>query len=149
MTTSQTTGQNPLSEASREDVLTALFLDLVMRQTSMALLFLGQSPNPQTGERTVDLEAAQLFIDQLEMIEAKTRGNLSEPEARLLRQHLANLRMLFVQVSERPPAPNSPAGPAPDPTPPAQPVPPDPKAAAPEPPAQPEDATKVKYSKKY
>jgi hypothetical protein len=79
---------------------------MVMQQANMAMMLLGKVPHPQTGEKIRDLEGAQMFIDQLEMLEAKTKGNLSKPEENLLRQSLTSLRMAFVESAEaEPPRP--------------------------------------------
>jgi len=91
---------NPLFGVTREEMLEALFADLVARQTNLALMFLGKVNNPQTGQPTVDLEAAQMFIDQLDMLEAKTHGNLSKSEAKFLKDSLTHVRMVFGSVSE-------------------------------------------------
>ena len=56
--------------------LSQRFIEFVMMQAQQASLFLGRIPNPQTGKADVLLEPAKLFIDQLEMIREKTRGNL-------------------------------------------------------------------------
>ncbi len=76
------------------------FVEFVMMTAQNAALFLGQIPNPQTGEGEVNLDLARMFIDQLAMIQEKTRGNLSNEEAAVLRNTLANLQMAFVEVSE-------------------------------------------------
>ncbi|MDQ6621927.1 MAG: DUF1844 domain-containing protein [Verrucomicrobiota bacterium] len=76
------------------------FIEFVMMQAQNAALFLGQIPNPQTGEGEVNLDLARMFIDQLAMIQDKTRGNLSNEEATVLRNTLANLQMAFVEVSQ-------------------------------------------------
>lgn len=76
------------------------FIEFVMMHAQNAALFLGQIPNPQTGEGEVNLELARMFIDQLAMIQEKTRGNLSNEEATVLRNTLANLQMAFVEVSQ-------------------------------------------------
>ncbi|MCX6896568.1 MAG: DUF1844 domain-containing protein, partial [Verrucomicrobia bacterium] len=78
------------------EMLAAAFAQMVMQQTNMALMLLGQIANPSTGETMRDLPAAQYFIEQLEMIEAKTKGNLSPQESALLKQSLMSLRMAFV-----------------------------------------------------
>ena len=75
------------------------FIEFVMMQAQNAALFLGQIPNPQTGDGEVNLELARMFIDQLAMIQEKTRGNLSNEEAMVLRNTLTNLQMAFVEVS--------------------------------------------------
>ncbi len=79
--------------------LTQRFIEFVMMQAQNAALFLGQIPNPQTGEGEVNLDVAKMFIDQLAMIQEKTRGNLSEEESGVLRNTLSNLQMAFVEVS--------------------------------------------------
>ena len=79
--------------------MTQRFIEFVMMQAQNAALFLGQIPNPQTGQGEVNLEVAKMFIDQLGMIQEKTRGNLSDEETTVLRNTLANLQMAFVEVS--------------------------------------------------
>ena len=80
--------------------LTQRFVEFVMMQAQNAALFLGQIPNPKTGEGEVNLELARMFIDQLAMIQDKTRGNLTNEEATVLRNALSNLQMAFVEVSQ-------------------------------------------------
>src|SRR6187455_3245359 len=80
--------------------LSQRFIEFVMMHAQNAALFLGQIPNPQTGEGEVNLDLARLFIDQLSMIQEKTRGNLSTEEATVLRNTLTNLQMAFVEVSQ-------------------------------------------------
>jgi hypothetical protein len=82
----------------------ALFAQMVMQQSSMAMMLLGKTAHPQTGEIVRDLEAARLFIDQLEMLEHKTKGNLTQEETALLKQSLMSLRMAFVEVVDSPAA---------------------------------------------
>lgn len=92
---------HPLFGVTREEMLEALFADLVARQTNLALMFMGQVRNPQASQPTLDLEAARTFIEQLEMLEAKTQGNLSKSETKFLRDSLTHLRRVFVSVSAR------------------------------------------------
>ena len=86
--------------ASREEIQSALFANMVMQQTNMALMFLGKMPHPQTHELVKDLEAAQMFIEQLEMLESKTKGNLNKQEESLLKQSLMSLRLTFLEEME-------------------------------------------------
>ncbi len=83
--------------------MSALFAHLVIQNTNMALMFMGHAPNPETGERMHDLETTRMFIDQLEMLEVKTKGNLSREEEKLLQQSLTHLRLAFVEAVENPP----------------------------------------------
>lgn len=127
---------------SREELMSALFAQLVMQQANMAMLLMGKVPNPQTGKSVKDIESAKLFIDQLEMLELKTKGNLSKEEEQFLKQSLMSLRMSFVEAAEAPEAP------APQPEaarPAAQPE--KAEASAPEPSADAE--SKKKFTKKY
>src|SRR2546421_5864308 len=100
MTESKAMDEN--RELSREETMSALFAHLVMQQSNMALMLMGKTAHPQTGEAVKDLEAARLFIDELEMLEAKTKGNLNKNEEALLKQSLMNLRMAFVEAVESP-----------------------------------------------
>lgn len=142
---------DPLANASPEEITAALFANLVIQQTNMAFMFLGRVPHPETGEVVQDLESAKFFIDQLEMIEQKTKGNLDKREEGLLKQSLTGLRMAFVEamdgkspaiapeqktVSEsQPPSQVSETAPTPEPE-------PAPKPAA-------DDESRKKFSKKY
>lgn len=122
--------------------MTQRFLTFVMMQAQQISLWLGLFPNPQTGQTETNLEAAKLFIDQLEMIREKTRGNLSQEESSVLNQVLSDLQLTYVRVSTGQPAvPDNP----PEATGPANP------SAAPETTAEtPAEAeSKKKFSKSY
>lgn len=90
------------TEATPEEMTSALFAQLVMQQANLAMMLLGKSAHPETGQVTKDIQAAKLFIDQLEMLEAKTKGNLTREEGALLKQSLMSLRLAFVQAVEEP-----------------------------------------------
>src|ERR1700682_911110 len=81
--------------------LSQRFVEFVMMHAQNAALFLGQIPNPKTGEGEVNLELAKMFIDQLAMIQEKTRGNLTNEEATVLRNALSNLQMAYVEVAQQ------------------------------------------------
>jgi hypothetical protein len=90
--------EHDLANASREEIMAALFANMVIQQTNMAMMLLGKVAHPETGKIIHDVEAAKMFIDQLEMLEVKTKGNLSKPEENLLKQALAALHMEFVNA---------------------------------------------------
>src|SRR6266568_356194 len=81
--------------------LSQRFIEFVMMHAQNAALFLGQIPNPKTGEGEVNLELAKMFIDQLAMIQEKTRGNLTSEESTVLRNALSNLQMVYVEVAQK------------------------------------------------
>lgn len=85
--------------------LTQRFIEFVMMHAQNAALFLGQIPNPKTGQGEVNLELAKMFIDQLEMIQEKTRGNLTNDETTVLRNALSNLHMAYVDIAQQGAAP--------------------------------------------
>src|ERR1051325_576791 len=92
------------------------FIEFVMMHAQNAALFLGQIPNPKTGQGEVNLELAKMFIDQLAMIQEKTRGNLTNDEATVLKNTLSNLQMIYVEVAQPPQgAPSKPAASQPEP----------------------------------
>jgi hypothetical protein len=88
------------NDITRDEHLSAVFATMVMQLTNLASMFMGKVPHPETKQPTVDLDAAQIFIDQLEMLEAKTRGNLNPEEQNILKQSLTTVRMAFVEAVE-------------------------------------------------
>lgn len=82
--------------------LSQRFIEFVVMHAQNAALFLGQIPNPKTGEAEINLDLARMFIDQLAMIQEKTRGNLSSEEAKVLSNALSNLQMAYVEASREP-----------------------------------------------
>ncbi len=96
-------------DANPEEQRSVLFAQMVMQQSSMAMMLMGKTAHPETGQVVRDLEAAKFFIDQLEMLEFKTKGNLSQAESALLKQTLMSLRLAFVEtVNAAPAAPPEP-----------------------------------------
>ena len=91
----------------------ALFANLVAQQVNMAMLFLGKLPAEDGAQPRVDLDLAGVCIETLEMLAAKTRGNLTAPEQELLQRNLTAVRMWFVeQVDQAEAAPAPPKPPA-------------------------------------
>ncbi len=115
-----------------EEMQKALFSHLVMSLASSAMQHLGKLVNPMTNTTETNIEAAQSTIDVIEMLEAKTKGNLDDEEARFLSQTLTALRMNYVETTTAP-------APAPAPEP--------PKPGTP--PADPPPEDKKRFTKKY
>jgi hypothetical protein len=148
-----------VQKTTQSGELSQRFIEFVMMHAQNAALFLGQIPNPKTGEGEVNLDLARMFIDQLAMIQEKTRGNLTNEESTVLRNALSNLQMVYVEVAREPgkarPEPARGGEGAPDT--PAQPQPPpaeQPSAGQPEPSApitstEPETESKKKFTKSY
>jgi hypothetical protein len=88
------------SQPSPQDKMESLFVNMVLQYTNLAWMCLGKVAYPDSGKTAVDLDSARLMIDQLEMLEKKTHGNLSKQEQDLLAQSLTNLRMNYVEVAQ-------------------------------------------------
>jgi hypothetical protein len=131
--------------------LSQRFIEFVMMHAQNAALFLGQIPNPQTGQGEVNLELAKMFIDQLAMIQEKTRGNLTNEEGTVLRNAVANLQMAFVEVSQAEKSGSAPSTPPAAETPPmAEPSPAQPPTITESSPsAASESESKKKFTKSY
>jgi|SRR4026208_1654621 hypothetical protein len=132
--------------------LTQRFIEFVVMHAQNAALFLGQIPNPKTGQGEVNLDLARMFIDQLAMIQEKTRGNLTSEEAKVLTNALSNLQMAYVEVAReqpkdamRPEAPEA----APSPTAPEQSSTATPEPSAPTSSTEPETESRKKFTKSY
>ena len=131
--------------------LTQRFIEFVVMHAQNAALFLGQIPNPKTGQGEVNLDLARMFIDQLAMIQEKTRGNLTSEEAKVLSNALSNLQMAYVEVAREQPQgavqPESPesASSASPPEPPAA----QSEPSAPTSPTEAETESRKKFTKSY
>jgi len=77
----------------------ALFQHLVAMLATSALQHLGVLPGAEDQEP--DPQAASLTIDMLDMLVAKTHGNLSPDEAKMLGEATSSLKMAFVQTRHR------------------------------------------------
>jgi hypothetical protein len=90
------------------------FVQFVMIQVQNIYYVLGRIPSPDGRPIPPNLEAAKMLIDQLEMIQEKTRGNLSSQESSILEDALKNVRLAFVEASGGTPASMMPTSPMPD-----------------------------------
>jgi hypothetical protein len=90
------------------------FVQFVMMQIQNIFYVLGRIPSPDGRPIPPNLEAAKLLIDQLEMIQEKTRNNLSSQESSILDDALKNARLAFVESSGGTPASMMPKSNLPD-----------------------------------
>ena len=131
--------------------LSQRFIEFVIMHAQNAALFLGQIPNPKSGEPEVNLDLARMFIDQLAMIQEKTRGNLTNEETKVLSNALSNLQMAYVEIAKEQPkgaAPETPEA-APPQEPAEQPSPGEAQPSAPISSAEPETESRKKFTKSY
>lgn len=78
----------------------ASLVNLLISLHASTLLNLGKLPDPKTGLYGKDLSLAKQTIDILEMLEEKTKGNLTEDEASLFKHILYELRLEFVKATK-------------------------------------------------
>ena len=81
--------------------MTQIFVEFVMMQAQNAALFLGQVTDPRMGQPQVNIPLAKMFIDQLAVIQAKTAGNLSADEQKVIDSALEQMELAFVHVVSR------------------------------------------------
>lgn len=95
----------PPAPADDEEAPQALppldFSTFVLSLASTAMVHLGHHTAPDQSAPARDLTAAKQAIDMLQMLADKTRGNLDEPEDKLLRSVLYDLRVSYVDASKK------------------------------------------------
>ena len=91
--------EQSLSGAGLPEIHAALFAQLVTSHAHSAMILLGRYPDPETDRtRIPDPDSAKIYIDQLEMLDAKTRGNLGPDETHLLGRMLAVTRSALAEA---------------------------------------------------
>jgi hypothetical protein len=85
------------SEAGEAHLPEINFASFIFSLSTTAMYHFGDFPDPVTKESRRNLAAAKQTIDLLNILEAKTEGNLTEDEKQLLEGILYELRMRFVK----------------------------------------------------
>lgn len=85
-----------------------LFQGLVISLAAATMQHLGKTLSPVTNKTEKNLGAAQSTIDMLDMLSAKTQGNLGEKESKLLKTVLAELKLNYVETLNEKPAESTP-----------------------------------------
>ena len=99
--------QSPVGNAE----MAQRFVQFVMMQVQNIYYVLGRIPSQDGRAMPPNLEAAKMLIDQLEMVQEKTRGNLSTQETSILEDALKSVRLAFVETSGGTPASMMPSAP--------------------------------------
>jgi hypothetical protein len=85
--------------ADESDTPKLPFAAFVLSLASTAAIHFGDVPDPSSGRHgEPNLDGAAQMIDILEMLEQKTRGNLTAEEREILGQVLYELRLRFVEA---------------------------------------------------
>ena len=76
------------------------FENLVRMMGSNAAMVLGAYADPRTGQPVIDPDAAREFIDMLDALHEKTKGNLAPEEEGLLLDLLGKLKMTYLEINQ-------------------------------------------------
>ena len=77
------------------------FIGYLTNLVETGRLYLEGIPNPETEEVVINLPVVKHIIDTIEMLEEKTKGNLTAPESNFLSNTLYELRMGYIRVVNR------------------------------------------------
>ena len=83
----------PLPESPEKLDLIAILFTYV----HTALIYLGDLPDPATNSVSQNLPGVQQMIDILDLMQEKTKGNLTSNEGKYLESAVFDLRMRFLQ----------------------------------------------------
>jgi len=76
------------------------FENLIRMLGSNAAMVLGAYADPRTGQPVIDPESAREFIDMLDALHEKTKGNLAPDEDSMLLDLLGKLKMTYLEVNQ-------------------------------------------------
>ena len=78
-----------------------LFMYLVRTFQSSAWIALGKMENPMTDKTEVNIEQASYYVNLLEMIQEKTKGNLTDFEEQMLINTVSELKLNLIDENKR------------------------------------------------
>lgn len=84
----------------KKDILSKkeqLFLYLVGTFHSSARIALGKTENPMTKSTDINIEQATFYVDLLDLIQEKTKENLSDYEEQMLINTISELKLDLIQ----------------------------------------------------
>lgn len=96
----------PTTDEQRAQLPPVSFAGHIAELAFTAQAYMGGMQDPESKQPMIELGMAKRAIDTLEMLQEKTKGNLEAPERNYLENMLYDLRMTYVRVANRPPAPD-------------------------------------------
>ena len=78
-----------------------LFMQLILQNQQIAMMSMGKIKNPVTDRIERNLEHAKIYIDTLDMLLAKTKGNLSDYEEKFLTETIKELKLNYVEEADK------------------------------------------------
>lgn len=98
LSTASPTTTPPSPDAGPSDATPPVsFSSFIFSLGTSALMFMGEQFSPDHPTSGVNLPQAKEIIDILSVLEEKTKGNLTEEEATVIRDMLYTLRMKYVE----------------------------------------------------
>ena len=88
---------------TQEQMNEFLFMQVVLMFQGAAWQHMGKVMNPATNKVERDLAQAKNTIDIIGMLQAKTKGNLSDNEQKFLEHALYELRMNYIDEADKGP----------------------------------------------
>jgi hypothetical protein len=76
-------------------------MQLIMQNQQIAMMAMGKIKNPVSDKIERNLEHAKIYIDTLDMLLTKTKGNLSEYEEKFLTETLKELKLNYVDEVDK------------------------------------------------
>ena len=87
-------------DRGKKQIPEASFMLFISGLATQSYMLLGLVENPLTKKKEKDLNQAKYLIDILNILEEKTRGNLTKDEQDYFQSILYNLRMAYVECSK-------------------------------------------------
>ena len=89
------------SAPTADQIPPASFSLIVHTFATQAMVALGMMENPMTKQTDVQPAMAKHFIDSLDILAAKTKGNLTDDEAKLIESAAHQLRMAYMALPKK------------------------------------------------
>jgi polyhydroxyalkanoate synthesis regulator phasin len=74
---------------------------IVTLLATQSMINLGEIADPLTKTTSINLSGAKIFIDLVEVLKKKTKGNLSNEEDQFIKDVLSNLKKVYQNKSKR------------------------------------------------
>ena len=88
-------------EFNEKDLPPPDFINFFVGISQSVYIYLGLVDDPITKESRKNIPMAKHTIDTLDMLLEKTKGNLTEQEENITKNLLAELKLKFVEVSQK------------------------------------------------
>ena len=78
-----------------------LFMYLIRTFQSSAWIALGKMENPMTDKTSVNIEQASFYINLLELVQEKTKNNLTDYEEQMLINTVSELKLNLIDENKK------------------------------------------------